>query len=85
VPKTKLTLYIDEETSELPKKIVAYRGTSVSELVSSYFTTEAFKIKDLKISDSVSKWLGIIETDKTYKELKEEILTEKIEKYENIP
>jgi hypothetical protein len=29
-------------------------------------------------------WIGIIETGKTYAELKEEIITEKIEKYENI-
>ena len=83
--KTKLTLYVDKETSELAKKIAAYKGKSVSELVSSYFTSEAYKINDLRIADSVSKWIGIIETDKTYKELKEEITTEKIKKYENIP
>ena len=83
--KTKLTLYVDRETSELAKKIAAYRGKSVSELVSGYFTSEAYKINNLKISDSVSKWIGIIEIDKTYKELKEEILTDKIKKYENIP
>ena len=83
--KTKLTLYVDKETSELAKKIAAYKGKSVSELVSGYFTSEAYKINDLGISDSVSKWIGIIETDKTYKELKEEITTEKIKKYENIP
>ena len=82
--KTKLTLYVDKETSELAKKIAAYKGKSVSELVSGYFTSEAYKINDLGISDSVSKWIGIIETDKTYKELKEEITTEKIKKYENI-
>ena len=85
VTKTKLTLYVDKETSELAKKIAAYKGKSVSELVSGYFTSEAYKINDLRISDSVSKWIGIIETDKTYKELKEEITTEKIKKYENIP
>ena len=83
--KTKLTLYVDKETSELAKKIAAYKDKSVSELVSGYFTAEAYKINDLRISDSVSKWIGIIETDKTYKELKEEITTEKIKKYENIP
>ena len=83
--KTKLTLYVDKETSELAKKIAAYKGKSVSELVSGYFTSEAYKINDLGISDSVSKWIGIIETDKTYRELKEEITTEKIKKYENIP
>lgn len=83
--KTKLTLYVDKETSELAKKISAYRGKSVSELVSGYFNSEAYKINDLRIADSVSKWIGIIETDKTYKELKEEIITDKIEKYENIP
>ena len=83
--KTKLTLYVDKETSELAKKIAAYKGKSVSELVSGYFTSEAYKINDLRISDSVSKWIGIIETDKTYKELKEEIITEKVKKYENIP
>ncbi|MEI7616930.1 MAG: DUF6364 family protein [Actinomycetota bacterium] len=83
--KTKLTLYVDKETSELAKKIAAYKGTSVSELVSGYFTSEACKINDLKISDSIFRWIGVIETNKTYKELKEEIITEKIKKYENIP
>lgn len=83
--KTKLTLYVDKETSELAKRISAYKGKSISELVSGYFNSEAYKINDPRVSDSVSKWIGVIETDKTFKELKEEILTDKIKKYENIP
>jgi hypothetical protein len=82
--KTKLTLYIDKETVGLAKKISAYRGKSISEMVGSYLNSEANKINDLRVSDKVSKWIGVIETDKTYKELKEEIITEKIKKHENI-
>ncbi|MCL4385586.1 MAG: DUF6364 family protein [Actinobacteria bacterium] len=84
MPKTKLTLYVDKETVDLAKKISAYKGKSISEMVSSYLNSEASKINNLKVSDAVSKWIGVVKTDKTYKELKEEIITEKIEKYENI-
>lgn len=81
MPKTKLTLYVDKDTSKLAKNISKISGKSVSELFSDYFAEKAGKLAELTISDRVQKWVGIIESPKSYKELRDELVTNKIKKY----
>ncbi len=82
--KTKLTLYVDKEVSEVAKKVANLSGKSISTLVKDYFIEKAKKIEQLKTIDSVNKWVGILDTQKTYKKLREELIAEKLKKYENI-
>lgn len=66
--KTKLTLYIDKKVRDKAKKISRITGKS---------------IPNFKISEKVSHWVGIAESDKDYKELRDEVIYEKTKKYED--
>jgi len=76
--KTKLTLYVNKEISKKAKKISDISGKSISNMVSDYFIKKDNKIIKLKISKPVSKWIGVLETTKTYKKLRDEIITDKL-------
>ena len=78
--KTKLTLYIDEDVSRKAKKVAQIAGKSISVMVKDYFNQKEAKIVKFKISEPVSKWVGSLETSKSYKELRNEIMNDKIEK-----
>lgn len=82
--KTKLTLYVDKEISEIAKKIAKLSRKSISTLFKEYFTDKAKQIEQTYIKESVKEWIGILNTSKTYEELREEIVAEKIKKYEDI-
>lgn len=82
--KTKLTLYVDKEISEIAKKIAKLSGKPISTLFKEYFTDKAKQIEQTYIKESVKEWIGILNTSKTYEELREEIVAEKIKKYEDI-
>ena len=76
--KTKLTLYVDKNISKKAKKISNISGKSISSMVSDYFNYKEEQFLKYKISESVNKWIGIAKTDKTYKELKGELISDKI-------
>jgi uncharacterized FlgJ-related protein len=82
--KTKLTLYVDKEISEIAKKIAKLSGKPISTLVKEYFTDKAKQIEQTYIEESVKEWIGVLNTSKTYEELREEIVAEKLKKYEVI-
>ncbi len=81
--KTKLTLYIDEETGRIAKRTAKLLGKSVSALVQEFFKQKARSYGDIDIDESVKKWTGIIRSKKSYKELRETIATERLKKYED--
>ena len=76
--KTKLTLYVNKDISEKAKKISNISGRSISAMVSDYFNYKEEEFLKHKISESINKWIGIAKTDKTYKELRDELISDKI-------
>lgn len=76
--KTKLTLYIDEKTGELAKKTAKLSGKSISALVQEFFRQKARTPSDIHIDAAVMKWIGVLKSKKAYKELREEILDERL-------
>ena len=82
--KAKLTLYFDEGISKLAHRRAKLSGKSISTLVKEYFVQKEKEIKSAEISDAVAKWIGILNTQKTYKELREEHIISKLKRYENI-
>lgn len=81
--KTKLTLYVDKEVSDKAKKISRITGKSISKLVTDFFNKHDLESSNFKISEKVSRWAGIAESDKDYKELRDEVIYGKIKKYED--
>ncbi len=82
--KTKLTLYINKEISKKAKKISNLSGKSVSSMVKDYFISREKEINNIDIDSSISKWIGILEISKPYKKLRDELIEDKLKKYENI-
>ena len=82
--KAKLTLYIDEYTSRLANRRAKLSGKSISTLVKEYFVQKEKEIKSAEISDAVAKWAGILDTQKTYKELRDEHIISRLRRHENI-
>ena len=81
--KTKLTLYIDKEVIDRAKKMSKIMGKSISNLVTD-FVNEQYPVKqDFKISEKVSKWSGFASSDKDYKELRDEVMKDKMDRYED--
>jgi hypothetical protein len=81
--KTKLTLYVDKEVSERAKKISKITGKSISNIVTDFINKQDLNINDFRISEKVSKWAGFAKSDKDYKELRDEVIKDKIKKYED--
>ena len=81
--KTKLTLYIDKEVSDKAKKISRISGKSISKLVTDFLNKQDLENNSFKISEKVSRWAGIAVSNKDYKELRDEVINEKIKKYED--
>jgi len=81
--KTKLTLYIDKEVSDKAKKISRISGKSISKLVTDFLNKQDLENNSFKISEKVSRWAGIAVSNKDYKELRDEVIDEKIKKYED--
>jgi len=82
--KAKLTLYVDEKTSKLAHKTARLSGKSISTIVKEYFMNKQKEIRSKEISDSVSKWIGILDTKKTYKELRDEHIESRLRRYEGL-
>jgi hypothetical protein len=81
--KAKLTLYIDEKTNKRIHQTAGMLGKSISSIVKEYFIEKEKEIKSIKISPSLSRWIGILDTKKAYQELRDEEIEAKIKKYES--
>ncbi len=76
--KTKLTLYIDENINKLAHKTAKLKDQSISNIVKEYFVQKEKEQNINEISESVSKWIGILHTKKTYKKLRDEYIESKL-------
>lgn len=84
MPKAKLTLYIDENISKLAHKTAKLAGESISNMVKEYFIQKEKALRSKEISPAVSKWIGILQTRKSYKKLRDEYIDSRLKKYEGI-
>ncbi len=82
--KTKLTLYIDKEIGRMAKKSAKLSGKSISTIVKEYFIIKNKQTNKIEIPGSITRWIGIIGNIKTYKELRDNYINGRLEKYENI-
>lgn len=82
--KAKLTLYVDQETSVRAHKTARLRGKSISALVKEYFLEKEKEFRSREIAHSVSKWIGILDTQKTYKALRDEQVESRLKRREDI-
>ena len=81
MPKGKLTLSVDKEVNQLAHRTARLSGKSISTLLKEYLLQEERKINSHEVSPSVAKWIDLLKTSKTYKELREEQIGFKIKKY----
>lgn len=84
MPKAKLTLYMDEDITKLAHRTARLSGKSVSNMVEEYFIQKEKKAQSKEVSSSVSKWIGILKTKKTYKKLRDDYVDSRLRRYENI-
>ena len=83
MPKSKLTLYIDEDTNRWAHRTAEISGRSISAMVKEYFIEKAKQIRSKPISPSVLRWVGVLKTPKSYKELRDEAVKSHLRKYES--
>lgn len=81
--KAKLTLYMDENITKLAHKTAKLSGKSISTLVKEYIVQKTKKVWSGEISPSVSRWIGILKTKKSYEKLRDEHIASRLQKYEN--
>lgn len=82
--KEKLTLYMNEKSNRQAHELAQLLGKSVSELVREYTVELSQKLKVKKISPGVSKWVGILKTNKSYKQLRDEYIKARLKRYEDL-
>jgi hypothetical protein len=58
-------------------------GKSISNLVTDFINEQYPVNQEFKISEKVSKWAGFASSDKDYKELRDEVIKDKLERYED--
>ena len=78
-----ISIHFDAETYKIAEKLAKLAKKSIPEMIKEMIKTKG-RSSYPEISKSVKKISGIIKTDKDYKELREMIIDEKIEKYENL-
>ena len=81
--KAKLTLYVEEDIAKLAHKTAKLTGKSISNMVKEYFVQKGREARTEDVSPSVSKWIGILSTKKTYKKLRDEHIDYRLKKYES--
>lgn len=82
--KIKLTLSIDEELIKKARAISKIKDTSISSMFSEYIESKDSDNHNSKISEKVSRWIGIAKSEKSYKELRDEKFNDELNKYEDI-
>ena len=83
MPKSKLTLYVDEDIVQSAHKTAKLSGKSISTMVKEYFVKKEKGARSKEISPSVFKWIGLLKTKKSYKELRDDHIASRLKKYEN--
>jgi len=78
-----ISINFDYETYKIAEKLAKFSNKSIPEMIKEMIKTKG-RVSDFGISKSVKKISGIIKTDKDYKALRDMIIDEKIEKYENL-
>jgi hypothetical protein len=80
--KTKLTLYVDETISRLAHRRAKQSGKSVSALVGEFLAHREEAAKRGDIAESVTKWIGLLKSRKSYKQLREEHIEDRLRRHE---
>ena len=78
-----ISIHFDPKTYKIAEKLAKIAKKSIPEMIKEMIKTKGHAYYP-EISKSVKKISGIIKTDKNYKELRDMIIDEKIEKYENL-
>jgi hypothetical protein len=78
-----ISIHFDAETYKIAEKLAKLANKPIPEMIKEMIKTKG-RVSYPEISKSVKKISGIIKTDKNYKELREMIMDEKIEKYESL-
>lgn len=84
MPRSKLTLYMNEDITKLAHKTSRLSGKSISSMVKEYFIQREKEMGSKEISESVSKWIGVLKTKKAYKKLRDELASSRLQRYESI-
>jgi predicted HicB family RNase H-like nuclease len=79
--KAKLTLYVDEKISRLAHKTAKLSGKSISTMIKDFFLEK--EKAALSVSPAVAKWIGLLKTKKSYKQLREQHIQSLLRKYES--
>jgi hypothetical protein len=78
-----ISVYFDDETYRIAQKLAQIYNISIPEMIKELIKKKGY-IFDHKISREVKKISGILKTDKDYKTLRDMVIEEKIDKYENL-
>ncbi len=81
--KEKLTLYMDRETARKAHQVAGSLEKSVSELVREYTLRIHQEIGSVRTSPEVSKWIGVLKSKKSYKQLRDEHVRSVWKRYGN--
>ena len=65
-------------------KVADSLGKSVSELVREFTAKMYREIEWGEISASISKWIGVLKTKKGYKPLRDQIINDRLKRYEDL-
>ncbi|PIQ96583.1 MAG: hypothetical protein COV67_08660 [Nitrospinae bacterium CG11_big_fil_rev_8_21_14_0_20_56_8] len=76
----KLTLSMDAETTRLARMVARKRGKSISALVKEYIVREARGDRNVDVSPEVAQWIGVIDSPKTYRQLRDERIMDRLKK-----
>lgn len=78
-----ISIRFDEETYQIAEKLAKLSKISIPEMIKEMIKKKGHA-SDHKISREVKKISGILKTDKDYKSLRDMIIEEKIDRYENL-
>lgn len=78
-----ISIQFDDKTYKLAERMAKRSRKSIPEMIKDMIKTKGDAV-DYRISKNVKRITGILKTDKDYKELRDMIMDEKIEKYENL-
>lgn len=78
-----VSIRLDIETYSIAERLAKLSNLSVSELIKSLVKSRN-SFSEPRIAEGVKKISGILKTDLDYKELRDEVVGEKIEQYESL-
>ncbi|HLP44862.1 MAG TPA: hypothetical protein VK186_27975 [Candidatus Deferrimicrobium sp.] len=78
-----ISIRFDDETYQIAEKLAKISNISIPEMIKEMIKKKG-RTSSHKISREVKKISGILKTDKDYESLREMIIDERIERYENL-